>query len=74
MFNFVRYLNKSQNASMKDCKAFNSWEKCEIDIQECIRQFRKNNRIDTIVIILPHEFETWLNCLGYYRGINDESK
>ncbi len=55
------------SARYPDMKIFNQWVNHEIDTKECIRQFRKNNKISDRLVIIDDEFEEWLRTLGYWR-------
>lgn len=47
-------------------KAFKKWERKEIDIDECIRRFTRNNNIREYDFTTD-EFVLWMNSLGYRR-------
>lgn len=61
---WIKYLKKS---SYKDTKTFNKWINDEIDLEQCIDEFRKNNRIPNHVHINTLEFAIWLNGLGWVK-------
>lgn len=57
---------------MNDDKTlFLRWSNREIETEEAIRQFKKNNNMkDTI--INSSEFIIWLSSLGYRRSYHEE--
>ena len=69
MNEFVKYLKKH---SLNDDKAlFLKWMNYEIDTDEAIKRFKKNNNMKDI-IINQNEFIIWLASLGYRRTFNEE--
>lgn len=69
MNEFVKHLKRR---SMNDDKTlFLRWSNREIETEEAIRQFKKNNNMkDTI--INSSEFIIWLSSLGYRRSYHEE--
>lgn len=63
----TKVLNGSENARSKDLYAFNRWYKGEIDTEECMQEFFRNNRVrfDVQDRITPEMFTEWLKGLGY---------
>lgn len=62
---WIKYLKKS--SSYKDTKTFNKWINDEINLEQCIDEFRQNNRIPKNVYIGTFEFALWLNGLGWIK-------
>ena len=57
---------------LKNNKAlFLKWMNYEIDTDEAIKRFKKNNNMKD-VIINRNEFIIWLSSLGYRRAFNEE--
>ena len=69
MNEFVKHLKRR---SMNDDKTlFLRWSNREIETEEAIRQFKKNNNMkDTI--INSSEFIIWLSSLGYWRSYHEK--
>lgn len=69
MNEFVKHLKKR---AMNDDKAlFQKWMNREIDTEDAIRQFKKNNSMKE-VIIDSSEFIIWMSSLGYRRNHYEE--
>ena len=58
-------LKKSSVARKLDCGVFKDWEEGSVTTEECIEEFKKNNRID--MPIPSGLFSLWLLNLGYIR-------
>ena len=69
MNEFVKQLKKR---SLNDDKAlFLKWMNYEVETEEAIERFKKNNNMkDTI--INPNEFVIWLASLGYRRMYHEK--
>ena len=61
-----KYLKRGARA--EDKALFNMWMYGQISTDDCIRYFRKNNKITERMPIVAEEFEEWLGTLGYRRG------
>lgn len=62
---WIRFLKKS--ARLKDKKIFEMWINNEINLDECLNEFRLNNKIPDRVYINILEFAIWLNGLGWIK-------
>lgn len=69
MNEFVKYLKRH---AMNDDKAlFLKWMNRQIDTEDAIKQFKKNNNMKD-VIINTSEFIIWMSSLGYRRAYHEE--
>ena len=66
--NIAKLLSKTQTDAQNDINTFNKWVDKQINTDQAIKQFKKNNHIDDEIEIDNGEFEYWLNSLGYFRG------
>lgn len=62
---WIKYLRKSTFTS--DKAIFERWMNDEINLEQCISEFRKNNHIPDSVYINTLEFAMWLNGLGWIK-------
>lgn len=66
---WIKYLKKTPT---KDVRTFNRWINDEINLDECINEFRDNNRIPDSVYIDIIEFASWLKGLGWVKYETDK--
>lgn len=69
---WIMLIKSTATARVKDVALFNQWEDCKITTGQCIRWFKKNNRMPDRIEISEKEFTAWLRSLGYIRGNRDE--
>ena len=68
MEQFAKLLCVADASATNDKITFNKWYEGSIGIEECIRQFKRNNSLDDEVKIDQDAFVNWLWSLGYRRG------
>lgn len=62
---WIKYLKTSVRDD--DKKIFQMWVMDEINLDECLRLFRKHNKIPKKVDISTIQFARWLNSLGWIK-------
>lgn len=66
---WILMMSKTANARIRDVALFNRWERGEISTGQCIKWFKKNNKMPERIIIGEAEFTVWLRSLGYIREV-----
>ena len=69
MNEFVNYLKR--HAMNDDKVLFLKWMNRQIDTEDAIKQFKKNNNMKD-VIINTSKFIIWMSSLGYRRAYHEE--